>query len=630
LADILVRPLFLIVLVGLQFGILATANLRRGGFSLSGSEGMALAGGHILLALAVGAPALLLALSIRFARRRFDEEARGGRLGILWRAAPSLAVCWTLFVLLGAYINVEFLPTMLSPASLLADAALLLVIAGGGWAWSIRPWGRRLDGVLVAVILAADFAVGIWASSSIPGASDSRVATVDQESVKRPNIVLLLLDTLRADHLGAYGYQRETAPRIKELANSGILFERAYSSTNWTRPAVASLFTSTMPSRHRLNAVDRALSPSLPLLAETLSAVGYRTVFVSAGPNIEPEDGYGRGVDHFDYSRARPPLLRTPLIAEFALRYFPSVEFWFRPRGSATNAADPAEFTDRALRWAAEIEKERPLFLYVHYLGPHSPYDPPFPYYEPFTELPPVKRLLDPPSKKWAGQDWLSPSDRQQMIDQYDGEILWHDGQVGRLIDRLRELGRLDDAVVVVIADHGEGFGEHGLWSHNAGMFDDVVRIPMIFWSPNRWAEPSRLSVPVSLIDVAPTLAAIAGAEIPGSFDGGNLLPWIEKRTSRGRIVFTENPNNGELGIRTGEWAYFEGSTAAGFGRWLFRADDHEGREDLSETHPELVEEFHQLVQARREVDRSLQAESVEIELDDQRRQELRALGYVE
>jgi len=627
---LLLRQLFWIGLIGLQFGILAAADLHRGGFSLTGAQVLELTGGHVLLAAVVGAPAVLVVLLIEFAARRVQEAARRPRLRAARRLAPVCAACWTLFVLAGTYVNVEFLPAMRSPISLLGDVALFLAVAGVGLAWVSRPWGAKLDGALLSVVLVLDLAAGVWMVRGPSAASQVGAAFAGAEVGERPNIILLLIDTLRADHLDAYGYERRTAPRLDELIDSGILFTKAYSSTNWTRPAVASLFTSTMPSRHRVNDIGRAVAPSFPLLAETLSRAGYRTVFVSAGPNIQPEDGYGRGVDHFDYGRATPPLLRTVLIGQALLRFLPGIEFWFRPSGLELDAGDPKDFTDRALRWARETEETRPIFLYIHYLGPHDPYDPPAPYYEAYTDVPPVPRLLEPPTQRWSGRNWLSPADRQQMIAQYDGEVLWHDAQLGRLLDGLRGTGRLDDAVVVVIADHGEGFGEHGLWAHSVGMFDEVVRIPMIFWSPGRWVGPRTIHIPVSLIDVAPTLASIAGTEIPESFDGEDLLPWIEGRRSGDRLVFMENPNNDELGIRTAEWAYFEGRTREGFRRWLFRSDDHEGKEELSETHPEVVEQLHQLARARREMDRSRQVESVEIEIGERRREELRALGYLE
>jgi arylsulfatase A-like enzyme len=214
------------------------------------------------------------------------------------------------------------------------------------------------------------------------------------------------------------------------------------------------------------------------------------------------------------------------------------------------------------------------------------------------------------------------------MIDQYDGEVAWHDAHIGRLLDGLREAGRLDEAIVAIVADHGEGFGEHGVWGHNAGLFEEVVRIPMIFRGTG--VRPGRTRVAASLVDLAPTLAELSGAASPREFDGASLAPWLAGAGAGERTVFVENPLNDEIGVRSGEWAYFEGKTGDGFQRWLFRAEDARQTEELSARHPEVAERLRRLAAERRDRDRSVGVKSVEIELDAERRRMLEALGYVE
>jgi arylsulfatase A-like enzyme len=215
------------------------------------------------------------------------------------------------------------------------------------------------------------------------------------------------------------------------------------------------------------------------------------------------------------------------------------------------------------------------------------------------------------------------------MISQYDGEITWHDHYVNRLLEALRARGRLDDAVVVITADHGEAFGEHGVWAHTAGMFNEVVQIPLIIWSSSPSMRRGRTRVPASLLDIAPTLSELAGARIPAAFDGSSLVPWLEGRADSGRIIFIENPNRGEIGLRNDEWAYFEGRKPEGFGRWLYSADDVRHEKDLSADHPEVVRQLSALARRRREMDRARGAESVEIELSPERIEQLRELGYI-
>jgi arylsulfatase A-like enzyme len=494
-----------------------------------------------------------------------------------------------------------------------------------------RPASRALERGLLASLLVLDAGVALYVLRETRPPALAGSALGAASPANSPDLVVVLVDTLRADHLGAYGYPRPTSPRIDALAREGVVFERAFSSTNWTRPAVASLFTSTMPSRHQVVDLYRALSPSMPLLAEALSARRYQTGCFTVGVNVEPQDGYGRGVDHFFVAASRRMALRPPLMKDFVLRYFPGVRRLWTSPADARHIGDPEAITERALAWVRGGAAERPLFLYVHYLGPHSPYLPPSPYDAELGGGPPEPRLADPPTHLWAGRDALSPKDRGRMIDQYDGEIRWHDGEVGRLVDGLRASGRSRPLVLLLIADHGEGFGEHGVWGHNAGMFDEVVRIPLIAWSSQGAFGPARVAAPVSMLDVAPTLVDLAGAPLPEGFDGESLRPLLEGGGSLDRLVHIENPLAREGGVRTLDWAYLEGETGAdGFRSWLYRASDAAQREDVSREHPELVERLSRVVAERRKIDESRSHGSVGIELDDERREQLRALGYAD
>ena len=250
-------------------------------------------------------------------------------------------------------------------------------------------------------------------------------------------------------------------------------------------------------------------------------------------------------------------LSRTVPIRKLVFRFFPEVKRMLR--GGATGAAkdDPAVLTDRALEWVATTDPERPIFLYVHYMGPHRPYSPTPPYDLAFGGSGNQARLSRPPSDQWSEVEWLEGEDLKQMIRQYDGEILAHDEHVTRLVDGLRARGRLRNAAIALTSDHGEGFGEHGVWGHSSSLFEEIVRVPLLFWTS--WEErSSRVEAPASLIDVAPTLVDLAGLEIPPEFDGASLRPWIEGRGEGERLVFTENPENGELALRTG-WSVFAG-----------------------------------------------------------------------
>jgi arylsulfatase len=386
-----------------------------------------------------------------------------------------------------------------------------------------------------------------------------------------------------------------------------------------------------MPSRHGMIDVDRGLPASLPLLTEELHAHGYQTAAVTVGANFEPNDGYDRGVDFFWVTRQGIALGRCRLFSGIVFREFPALRGIVPKRQIEKDPTSPEVITSRVLEFVERSDPARPLFVFAHYLGPHDPYAPPPPFDRAFSPDGVVERLTRPPDDLWAGPDALSPADRQQMIDQYDGEIVWNDAAVGRLVDGLRAAGRLDNAMVVVTADQGEGIGEHGMWSHNVSLFEEVVRIPLVVWSSAPWNAGRELAVPASLLDLAPTMLEAAGAPAAPGFDGESLLPWLDGRNaSTERVVHLDNPLNGELGVRTPEWAYFEEKRFGKERRWLYRADDLRQERELLAQEPAVADRLAALSRERWSRDLARHTEAPKIELDEARKEQLRALGYIE
>ncbi len=604
--------------VGVAWGCLEIWHLRAGGVPIPADQLGATLVLFALLGIVFAAPAIVLAALV----------ASRSRSPWLARAAAALPGFAAALAFVAILVNVEWLPRLWAPSSLIADLGMVLATLLAIGLFARRPWRRGGDWALLAIAIVGSAAAWI-ATAPRPALPPAAVATSDT-GTRAPDVFLILIDTLRADHLDAYGYTRPVSPHIGALAAEGIVMDRAFSTTNWTRPAVASLFTSTMPSRHAVTNLDRAVPESFPLLAESLKARGYQTGFFTVGINVEPSDGYQRGADHFTALRSRHLADRTLVMSSFVLHFFPwtgRLLPWTKT--DRDSVANPALLVSSALDWVHQADTERPVFSYLHFLGPHSPYRPP-PDFDRFSSKPHDARLENPPSQ-WAGQDALTPEETQEMIDLYDGEVFWNDDAVGKLIDGLRAAGRLDNAVVILIADHGEAFGKHGVWGHNASGFRSVVRIPMIFWSSpsiglNR---RTRLTIPASLMDVAPTVLDLAGQPAPAGFDGQSLVPWLRGASAEDRTVFVENPNNDELGVRTLDWAYFEGKTGDGFGRWLFEAKDTDQVNNLVETRPDVAERLHSLAEERRTLDRGRAGSVTSIDLDDTRRKMLEELGYV-
>jgi arylsulfatase A-like enzyme len=324
-------------------------------------------------------------------------------------------------------------------------------------------------------------------------------------------VVLVLVDTLRADHLGLYGYQRDTAPFLNELATSSVVFEHATSSAPATFPAVNSLFTSRLPdSFYHTNARDLGIPAELTTLAEALQASGLSTGAVSASPIVRESashwnvgGGFGQGFGEFD-----------------------------EPCGTADRKV-PAHtapcVTSAALKMLDRLAPDR-FFLYVHFLDPHDPYAPPAEtnlFAGPYKGKDFIAEGRTPPISRWllgeGPNPELVPRDIEHLIDLYDGEIRAVDDQVRQLYDRLVEKNLAQDTLFVLLSDHGESFMEHNHIQHGRSMYQTELHVPLIF----HWAGlPGgvRRQDPVSTIDVMPTILTLAGVPVPPGAQGRALF----------------------------------------------------------------------------------------------------------
>jgi arylsulfatase A-like enzyme len=319
-----------------------------------------------------------------------------------------------------------------------------------------------------------------------------------------PNLLLVVIDTLRADRLGAYGGTRGLTPFLDGLAASGVVFENAYAASSWTSPSIASLFTSRHPIQHGVVGFESVLGDGEATLAESLRELGFASGGFSANFRISEQLGYGQG---FDVWRA---YLEAPGVPG------PKV---------------PARFVrEQALAWLGGVwqrETPRPVFLYAHFMEPHSPYQPPEPERRRFA--PDATRAqADAANALLVGLRFGDLSDPQVALLRtlYDGEVAALDAELRRLFEALRASGFLERAIVVVAADHGEEFREHGMLLHGITLFEPGVRVPLLLLGPGLEAG-RRIAQPVSLLDVAPTVLALLGAEPQQRYEGRSLLPLL-------------------------------------------------------------------------------------------------------
>ncbi|MEM8998581.1 MAG: sulfatase, partial [Acidobacteriota bacterium] len=319
-----------------------------------------------------------------------------------------------------------------------------------------------------------------------------------------PNLVVIVVDTLRADHLGAYGYAPPTSPTIDGLAERGALFEAAYSTAAYTRPSTASILTGHYPSVHGAVTHADSIGPGIATLAERLQGAGYRTAGFYRNGNVGPRFGFARGFDEYVGVEKRHRRER-------------------RRRGEGAGAAEKNSETGDWLVAEAAIpaldafrkdraETGRPFFLYLHLADPHDPYTPPRDVLSGFLDGPllpelelfytqPRSAMTENPSvlrRLTTGQLPWRPNTLEQIVALYDAEIAASDAVIGRVLGHLESLGLAEETVVVVTSDHGEELFERGNSGHGHSHFEEQLHVPLVIAGAG--VERRRIRGPVSLI----------------------------------------------------------------------------------------------------------------------------------
>lgn len=374
---------------------------------------------------------------------------------------------------------------------------------------------------------------------------------------QRPGDVLLItVDTLRPDHLGLYGYERPTSSQLDRWLADAAVFERAYSTEANTPPSVISLLSGLLPHEHRVRLFYQLVPETTALVPDLLPEA-----YVSAGfvANVVLSDdalGIAARFDHYD-----------DRVDELARRGLDGSPIWERRAARATDAA---------LRWLREeSDPERPLFLWVHYIDPHAPYAAPDPAPRRFSHEEPLmvprsKLRLRGPRGRRGGEaaaldqaDGLDHADALDQVDAYDEEIAYVDAEIGRLLDGFAALRPIERSLVVLTADHGESMLEHELWfAHGYHVYEEIIRVPLALRGPG--VTPGRFEVPVSGVDVAPTILAFAGAELPAAWRGFDLRRPAEIEGDR--TIIAEASSVSEL---FGHWR----AAIRGGAKWVARME---------------------------------------------------------
>jgi len=344
----------------------------------------------------------------------------------------------------------------------------------------------------------------------------------DDEWQRNPNVVLVSIDTLRADHVSCYGYDRDTTPNIDALAADSVLFEHAITPAPWTLPAHASLFTGLLPFQHGVQNFYQKLSAEALTLAEELRARSFLTLGVASFEYLFPDYGLVQGFDEYFF--------RYPLRAE--------------------------KIVERALDMLDRHRGKR-FFMFLHFFDPHDPYNPPAPYntmFCPFGEKGCLKKEHKSPIKAFlSGRRRPKESDMEAAIALYDGEIRFVDEQLSFLFERLKELDLWDNTMIVITSDHGEEFWDHGSLSHGFRLYEEQVRVPLVVKLPYIRNAGAKVERQVGLIDVAPTILAELGIEAEICGPGESLFSRPNLELAQERYYVSETVAHGvkRLCLRT-------------------------------------------------------------------------------
>jgi len=529
------------------------------------------------------------------------EPVRGTFLGVYSIPLSSLSEHWGKLLLFGLFI----------------------LVLGMGFGWIVIKVLQRVRPGLLAPgelpgwtkhrIVRAFARMGSWKAAAIAflvlSAGNGGAAWTlhgRHENLRdRPNVILISVDTLRADHLGCYGYGRETSPVIDGLAQRGVLFEEVVAASPWTLPSHVSMVTSLYPATHGCSLVGGAkLQRRITTLAEILRDRGYRTRAITTILYLTQIYGFDQGFESLLALGNRTPAGRV---------------------------------TDEAIEWLSDHRDER-FFLFLHYYDPHTDYTPPPGYVERFDPdyTGPINGTVP---NLLEHQEQMTQEDLAHLVSLYDGEIAYVDHELGRLFGEIRKMGLSEDSVIVFTSDHGEEFREHGSFGHGFTLYDEQLLVPLLIVWPGRLREGHRVNETVQLIDIVPTIIDLLGLQGPGGkFEGVTLLQHCtgsEPVSAPPRDAFSQT-QLGEKELYSdriqGAKAIFD-ATSDGWELYNLVSDPGE-TENLAAKDAERLSAFSSrldpYIEHARRVREQGQGEADKVELDEHSVETLKSLGYIQ
>jgi len=417
----------------------------------------------------------------------------------------------------------------------------------------------------------------------------------DQNTVPQKNLVIIMVDALRKDRLGVYGYHMDVSPNIDAFAESALVFDQAVSQSGWTSPSIVAFFTSQYPR-------DKRNVKAKPTFTQWLDKKGYQTCAVVANPLLHPQSGLPKGFDTYTYLK------------------------WKRSR----------VLVDRALQWLAKADRQKPFFLYLHVMDVHDPYIPPAAYLEKVLgeRESHVSGRIDAYKKRMFEQEEevISDVNLKELSARYDGEIAYFDNQFGRFIAGLKTLRKYDNSIIIVTSDHGDEFMEHGGIGHGHSVFDELIRIPLIIGGVEH-LKGRRYTGIFEAIDLAPTLMVLLHIPLEYPVTGMSFADYLADNQPLKSLAYSEvhrshryQAGNWYLSARSQEHKVIYSPVKQEYLLFDLSAD-HKEQNPLNSNNDEAGKRLEKALRTWRQSHGSSDDEE---EYSDKTLEAMRALGYIQ
>jgi uncharacterized protein (TIRG00374 family) len=489
------------------------------------------------------------------------------------------------------------------------------------------PYSKRPVVWIALLFIPAILFWGVSAVKSTFSPSSERTAGIPESVADKPNIILIVCDALRADHLGCYGAFDADTPVMDDLAETGIRFHNSYSNASWTKPSVATIFTALYPSAHKTYLKPDILPDDVVTVAEVLQNAGYYTVGYPNNINITEGFNFHQGFDEYHYL--------SPDYFFFADQFSSKLTYYSILRkvreGFLVKAKYPRHYYQEAAVVNRNVQdyldrrgQEDRFFIFIHYMEPHDPF-----FKHPFNGIGYARVTMPNPD----------PSLAEEMRVTYSGEVTYMDRRMGELFDYLKKAGLWDKTLVLVTADHGEEFYDHGGWWHGLTLYQEQIHIPMIFKLDNangRNKPPTTRFDKARHVDIAPTLLGLARIPVPGTMIPGRDLFGYGEDIHRDITVFAEEDHEGNIlsAYIDGSWKILRANPDNPRGlpeEELYRLDiDPRERDNRASHEPEIFSDMDEGLRAAREAALTGAVERRVRELTDDELHKMRELGYIQ